>query len=296
LKATTNDTYTLLALKPPPPNVGNLTVTTNPLAHIVLDGSKRVDADANGKYTFEGLPPGPHTVDVSLDKFVSVSGKAVQVQANQYSQLDDRMEPMTPTGTLKADQAVIEDGQSASLTWQVNNASSVALDGSRVDEAGTKSVSPNHTTTYQLSANNGAVPIQSVTITVHPKPVIATPQPVQPTLPKAPTGPDQAELMGALKAYTELISRAAGKNCKAVLSTPYGGQLKYWTSWCDESKSFEAKVEKCGAVQSTPDAATLSCTETDIAQMKQGSKPPVSFPRTYRFAKLPDGTWQFKGW
>src|SRR6202044_3050299 len=73
LKAATNDSYTLLAMKPPPPNVGNLTVTTNPLAHIVLDGSKHVDADASGKFTFEGLTPGPHTVDVSLDRFVSVS-------------------------------------------------------------------------------------------------------------------------------------------------------------------------------------------------------------------------------
>ena len=300
LKATTTDTYTLLAMKPPPPNVGNLTVTTNPLAHIVLDGNKHVDADASGKYTFEGLTPGPHTVDVSLDKFVGVSGKPVQVQANQYSQLDARMDPMTPTGTLKADQTTIEDGQSVNLSWQVNNASSVALDGSRVDPSGTKSESPDHTTTYQLSANNGAVPIQSVTITVHPKPVVVQPQPtkVEETKKPEPTLPDRATLESALSPYKDVFKQASGKNtkdCQAVFKSVLQGRLKDWAPTCDAAKSYDANLQSCQE-GGTPDAPTLTCKQTIVIHAKDGDQNPFPSQKTFRFTKGADGSLQVSAW
>jgi eukaryotic-like serine/threonine-protein kinase len=302
LKATTQDTYTLVAMKAPLPNVGNLTVSTNPFAHILLDNNKRVEADASGKYTFEGLTPGPHTVDVSLDKFVSVSGKPVQVQANQYASLDARMDPVTPTGFLKADQTEIEEGQSVNLNWQVNNASSVALDGSTVGPSGTKPVTPDHTTTYQLSANNGAVPIQSVKVTVRPKVAVVQPPPPQPkvveTRNEAPTLPDRATLESALKGYTNVFAQASGKStkdCQSVFRGTLQGKLKDWAGTCDSTKSYEASEHSC-QVGGSPDSPTLACDQTIVIHPKSGDPSPSNNRKTFRFTKGSDGSWQVSGW
>jgi serine/threonine-protein kinase len=300
LKATTTDTYTLLAMKPPPPNVGNLTVSTNPFAHIVLDNSKHAEADASGKYTFEGLTPGPHTVDISLDKFVSLPGKAVQVQANQYASLDARMDPVSPTGFLKADQTEIEEGQSVNLNWQVNNTSSVTLDGSTVGPSGTKSVTPDHTTTYQLSANNGAVRIQSVTINVHPKVVVVRPpQPPDGGTPPKPPLPDLAALTPALNAYKSVFTQASGKNrkdCQAALGGKYQGKLQeLGQAWCEAAKRFEANEQNC-QVGGSPETPTLTCKETLVVYPKDGDPKPFPSQRTFHLTGKPDGPWQITGW
>jgi eukaryotic-like serine/threonine-protein kinase len=300
LKATTQDTYTLVAMKAPPPNVGNLTVSTNPFAHIVLDNNKHAEADASGKYTFEGLTPATHRVDVSLDKFVSVSGKSVQVQANQYTSLDARMDPMPPTGFLKADQAEIEDGQSVNLNWQVNNASSVTLDGSAVVPSGTKSVTPDHTTTYQLSANNGAVPIQSVKITVRPK-VVAAPTSPQPPIkePKTepPALPDRADLERAVGAYKDVFKQASGKSpkdCQNTFNGRFGGKLSGWATLCPTVKSFDVS-SSCSQIGGSPDAPTLTCAMIVTIHPKDGDSQHFPKQETFHFTKT-DGAWQITGW
>ncbi len=56
--------------------------------------------------------------------------------------------------TFEATSPTIEQGQSTDLKWQVFGASSVTLDGTPVDSAGTKTISPATTTTYNLIAIN----------------------------------------------------------------------------------------------------------------------------------------------
>ncbi len=86
--------------------------------------------------------------------------------------------PPAPTASLSANPDTIQPGQSATLTWQTQNATDVTLDGARVDANGSKQVSPTQSTTYRLAAK-GAGGTQEATarITVTPPP----PPPPQPT-------------------------------------------------------------------------------------------------------------------
>jgi hypothetical protein len=295
LNSEVSDTFNLTPLKPPLPDVGNLIVDTNPFAHIVLDNNKRADADQNGKYTFENLAPGTHTVDVSLEKFISVPGKTVQVQAKQYASLVDHMEPVPVPVSLayfKGDPLSIDAGQSTTLSWQVNNASSVTIEGiGSVGPNGSQLVSPDHTTTYQLSANGGG-PLGSVMVTVRPKAVIKEPPPPPPP-PKNPM-PTFDELNFAVGAYKSVFVRASSKStreCQSILNTPYQGVLKPLGAWCDNAKSFEA-VEKCSAPPAgTEDSPTLTCSEVLTIVGKDGIRHPYPSQKTFHFAKSADGTW-----
>jgi len=83
----------------------------------------------------------------------------------------------------------ITAGQSATLIWNITNATSVQIDqgvGSGLAVAGTTSVSPSSTTTYTLTASNSAGSVtQSVTITV----TSSTTTPTTPTTPTPPSPP-----------------------------------------------------------------------------------------------------------
>ena len=108
-----------------------------------------------------------------------------------------------------------------------------------------------------------------------------------------------AALLPALNAYESVFKQASGKNkkdCQGVLNGKYQGKLQDLAkNWCDEAKSF-AVSEQCGSVGGSPDAPTLSCTETLTIQTKSGD-PQTSHPqKTFHFAKNPDGTWGLSGW
>lgn len=61
--------------------------------------------------------------------------------------------PPAPTATLAASPAVIEQGQSTTLTWQTNNASDINIDGiGSVMASGSRTITPGSSTTYTLTA------------------------------------------------------------------------------------------------------------------------------------------------
>jgi len=61
--------------------------------------------------------------------------------------------PATPTATLTANPAVIQQGQTTTLTWQTDNANDIRIDGlGTVPASGSRSVTPNTSTTYTLTA------------------------------------------------------------------------------------------------------------------------------------------------
>lgn len=73
--------------------------------------------------------------------------------------------------SLSADQSTITEGESATLSWEVTNATSVSLDQEigTVALSGSTSISPTSTTTYTLTAiNNAGSSTATVTITVIP--------------------------------------------------------------------------------------------------------------------------------
>jgi hypothetical protein len=83
--------------------------------------------------------------------------------------------PPPPSCTLTANPSNIKDGQSSTLTWTTQNATSVSIDQGIGSVAlnGSKSVSPHQTTTYTLTAkgDGGTVKCQTtVTVTSNPPP------------------------------------------------------------------------------------------------------------------------------
>lgn len=77
--------------------------------------------------------------------------------------------PPAPTVTLAANPAVIEQGQSTTLTWQTNNATDIRIDGiGNVMASGSRAVTPGASRTYTLSAKGpGGTQDASARITVN---------------------------------------------------------------------------------------------------------------------------------
>jgi peptidoglycan-associated lipoprotein len=93
--------------------------------------------------------------------------------------------PKAPTATLSANPTSIQRGQSATLSWNTENATDVALDGNKVDANGQQTVSPTETTTYHLTAK-GAGGTQEATAQI----TVAAPPPPTPTPAPAPSMTD----------------------------------------------------------------------------------------------------------
>jgi peptidoglycan-associated lipoprotein len=61
----------------------------------------------------------------------------------------------SPTATLSVNPESVQKGQSAELTWSTENASSVTIEGlGTVDASGSKTITPEESTTYHLTAKN----------------------------------------------------------------------------------------------------------------------------------------------
>jgi hypothetical protein len=80
---------------------------------------------------------------------------------------------LPPTATFTVDRSEVTRGQSATLTWNSTDATTVTINGSLVQLAGTLTVSPSATTTYGLFASGpGGSAQASLTLTViSPPPV-----------------------------------------------------------------------------------------------------------------------------
>ena len=78
--------------------------------------------------------------------------------------------PAAPTATLAAAPDVIQQGQSTTLTWQTQNASDITISGlGTVPASGSRSVMPNSSTTYTLTAKGpGGTQDASTRVTVNP--------------------------------------------------------------------------------------------------------------------------------
>ncbi|MGC1650055.1 MAG: peptidoglycan-associated lipoprotein Pal [Candidatus Sulfotelmatobacter sp.] len=91
--------------------------------------------------------------------------------------------PPAPTASIAVNPNTIQQGQSASLTWQTTNATDISIDGiGAVQPSGSQVVSPSDSTNYNLTAK-GAGGTQNATtrLTVTPPPPPPPPPPAGPT-------------------------------------------------------------------------------------------------------------------
>lgn len=81
-----------------------------------------------------------------------------------------------PTVSLAANPNVIEQGQSTDLTWQTQNADTVTIAGlGTVPASGSRSITPNDSTTYTLAAKGpGGSGEATARVTVNPKPKVVS--------------------------------------------------------------------------------------------------------------------------
>ncbi len=62
-----------------------------------------------------------------------------------------------PVARIAVNPATLERGQSAQLSWETQNAATVTIDGiGPVDSTGSRTITPNESTTYRLSAKSGS--------------------------------------------------------------------------------------------------------------------------------------------
>jgi peptidoglycan-associated lipoprotein len=80
--------------------------------------------------------------------------------------------PPAPTATISANPPAVATGQSATLTWQTQNATDIAIDGlGTVPASGSRTVTPSGSTTYSLNAKGpGGAADASTRVTVNPAP------------------------------------------------------------------------------------------------------------------------------
>jgi peptidoglycan-associated lipoprotein len=85
--------------------------------------------------------------------------------------------PAAPAATLAANPSVIQQGQAIVLTWQTSNATDITIAGlGTVPSSGSRSVTPNTSTTYNLLAKGpGGTREASTRVTVNAKIANATP-------------------------------------------------------------------------------------------------------------------------
>jgi hypothetical protein len=280
---------------------GNLIIQTSPGAQVSVDGHRMGAANVSGSYTVQGLSRGQHSIDISLDNFQSAS-RQISITAGQTQTLSMQLQavvnaaPAHPTGYLSVSTNSIERGQSVTLTWQVNNASSVSISElGAVAPQGSRTVNPEKSTKFELVVN-GSTPLAEQYVDVRELKPQAMAANISTSAQSA--GPNRASLEPAIIAYKNLIAKAPGKNsknCKTVLTGAYQGKLQALARWCDSAKGFEVS-EQCTQVGGSPDAPTLTCSESLAINPKDGDTQVVNSQKTFRFTKNSEGNWQISGW
>jgi peptidoglycan-associated lipoprotein len=85
--------------------------------------------------------------------------------------------PPAPTASISVSPDTIQQGQSATLSWQTSNATDVSIDGvGAVQASGSQQVNPSDSTTYHLTAKgSGGTQDATTRLTVSPPPAAAAP-------------------------------------------------------------------------------------------------------------------------
>jgi len=193
---------TASATAPPPEPVAFMSIQSTPGATITIDNAPQGTTDARGNLVVQ-VKPGSRALGITLSgyqPYAQTFNLKNGEHNNIVAMLNQIPRPAAPTpapvqpvqALFSASVTTIQQGQSATLSWQTANASDVSIDNGvgEVSANGQKEVSPASSTTYQLTAHgNGGTQQRSITINVTPKvvaaqpaaPAPAAPQPVDPS-------------------------------------------------------------------------------------------------------------------
>jgi tetratricopeptide (TPR) repeat protein/predicted Ser/Thr protein kinase len=107
-----------LTAAPQVPTTGALAIQTTPGATISVDGQRKGTADASGRFSLDGLPPGQHSFDISLDKYQPMQERQITITAGQtqsvFAQLqatqqEQAVQPNKTVDTGAADTQAIQE-------------------------------------------------------------------------------------------------------------------------------------------------------------------------------------------
>ncbi len=270
----------LFNLIPKAPTDATLSVTMQPAGKIRIDDGSPVNLP-DGSYSGK-LSPGSHKVEASADGYQPQT-KSVTAKAGDTLSLPFELQPIPiaakpePTIKASAEPPDIEQGKSATIRWNTQNATQVILDGKPFEANGQIDVTPDKDTTYTLIAKGpGEDKTEHVKISVHAKPVIA----------EKPTTVDEKPAIMAAKERWRLAYESLDK-----------GQLE--AAWPNIPPQVERKIldlanarvrlsveyDDCTSPKISGDGAETSCKES-VAVI--GGRPPRPRHVVMEFAKHGD--------
>jgi peptidoglycan-associated lipoprotein len=185
--------------------------------------------------------------------------------------------PPAPTATISVNPSSIQQGQSASLTWQTTNATDVSIEGiGAVQPSGSQAVSPSDSTNYNLTAKGaGGTASATTRLTVTPPP---------PPPPPPPAGPSDEELFA--QNIKDVYFDYDKSNIRADQNTALQADMLFLNQHpnikftieghCDERGSIEYNValgeNRAGAVKNALSVAAIDASRMNT--MSYGKEKP----------------------
>jgi serine/threonine protein kinase len=165
--------------------------------------------------------------------------------------------PNKPAVSVNASPQSIQSGQSATLSWQSQNATQVLINGTpHAGSEGSAAVTPDKTTTYTVEAK-GPGGTATAAVTVNVQPAAAPPPPTN-------QGPSDAS---AIQSALDRLSSAYGTTLISEVKKAWPGidkaqenALKQVLSNKD-MRAIADKFDGCSAPTVTGDTAAVTCTE-----------------------------------
>jgi hypothetical protein len=179
----------------------------------------------------------------------------------------------SPSGSFAVDRTVIEKGEKTELNWNIQNATSVRIDGQTVNASGSKSVTPTEsTTTYHLVATGpGGKEIEKEAIVI-----VNTPAPSKPTTDASVVSPqDKQDISNLLAQYAATFEHkdakklqelwpGIGKDTLKRIKTAYGANTRVSFSNLGFSRLADGKVQ-------------VSCTQSVQSDQNKVPSPKPNF-------------------
>ena len=178
------------------------------------------------------------TVDKTIEPATPASGKEFITETKNVTPSNPSAEPPKspipyPSGTFAPNRTVIDRGESAELSWNIQDATNIKLDGQVVGASGSKTVNPTDSSTYHLRAvgPGGGLDFETVIVVniPSPKPAIET---------AVVADRDQREINNVLQQYANSYER---KDLKALRSV-WPGVPKETLKFIKESYTVDTRL------------------------------------------------------
>ena len=262
-------TLTQIVGQPPPPPQAFITIQSAPNAAVTLDGAPQSNTDAHGVLNLQ-VKPGSHALGISLSGYQPFSQSLnlkngdhptiyATLTANPTQPKPPAVQPVQVA--FYASSSTIQQGQSTTLNWQINNATESSIDNGigGVSASGQKEVSPATNTTYVLTAKNEAGTQQrTVNIIVTPKPAPVTEQ-----LPPPPPADPSAPVLQAVNSFEAAYNAHDVGRIQSIWTGIRSGQAKDLQNFFKSNPTSHVS-DNCpaSAFSLTGDTASWTCTET----------------------------------